>query len=149
MRKENLLAIIIGILLGLLLTFAIWNIKKITPQLGPKTQQEPQISQENPSPSPFTEKKESQEPLLTILTPEENEIFNKEKIQITGKTLPSATVVILYEEGEKIVEADEEGNFSTEITLVGGNNEITVSTYDENGNEASKTLNVVYTTAEI
>ncbi|MGB9911035.1 MAG: Ig-like domain-containing protein [Microgenomates group bacterium] len=149
MRKENLLAIILGIFLGLVLTFGVWNIKKITQKIAPKTQEEIKVTQEvSPSPTPAN-KEEAGAPLLTILSPEENEVFNKEKIQVTGKAFPLATVVVLYEEGEKIVEADEEGNFSTEITLIGGNNEITISTYDEAGNEISKSLNVIYTSAEI
>jgi hypothetical protein len=47
------------------------------------------------------------------------------------------------------MEADENGNFSVEITLVGGGNEISISAFDTEGNEVNKSLNLVYSTAEI
>ena len=58
-------------------------------------------------------------------------------------------VVVIYPEGENIVEADEEGNFETEITLVGGANEIKITAYDEEGNQAEKNLTLIYSTAKI
>jgi len=143
MRKEVLVAITIGFILGLVITFGIWT--------GNKTLRETISKKEVPSPQVTEEKLPTPTPqnLLVITSPEDNSLSNKEKISVSGKTLGGATVVVLYEEGEKIIEADEQGNFDTEITLVGGANEITIYTYDENGNEVSKTLNVVYSTAEI
>lgn len=146
MRKEIPLAIIIGFSLGLVLTFGVWQIKKISQQTAPKTTQPYQQTsvpkEVSPTPTPSQE-------LLVINSPEENALVNTSKIEVSGKTLPLNTVVIIYEEGEKIIEADEEGNFSTEITLVGGSNEITVSSFNQEGEEVSKSLNVIYSTSEI
>ncbi|MGB9706837.1 MAG: Ig-like domain-containing protein [Microgenomates group bacterium] len=142
MRKEVLIAIIIGFTLGLIITFGVWQANKALKETAPKKEAPPQITEEQlPTPTP--------QPLLVITSPEDNSISNKEKIDVSGKTFPQATVVIIYEEGEKIVEADGGGNFSAEINLVGGANEITISAFDKDGNEMSKTLNVVYSTAEI
>jgi hypothetical protein len=59
-------------------------------------------------------------------------------------------VVIIFPEGETISEADEDGLFSTEISLKGGVNEINVFAYDlETDSEVEQTLTVVYSTAEI
>ena len=55
-----------------------------------------------------------------------------------GKTAPES-VVVIYPEGENIVEADEEGNFETEINHVGGANEIKVTLMMREGNQAKKT----------
>ena len=147
MKKEVLLAIIIGFSLGLAITFGVWKANKALKEAAPKQQLLPSQVQEKekiPSPTPV-----SSQLNLLITSPEDNSIINKEKINVSGKTSPKATVVILYGEGEKIIEADENGNFTSEITLVGGANEITVSAYDQDGNEATKTLNLVYSTAEI
>jgi len=147
MKKEVLLAIIIGFGLGLVITFGIWQANKALKQVAPKQALPPsQVQEKEKAPSPTPPPPQIS---LTITSPEDNSIINKEKIDISGKTSSKATVVITYEEGEKIIEADENGNFTSEITLVGGANEITVSAYDEKGNEASKTLNLVYSTAEI
>jgi hypothetical protein len=147
MKKEVLLAIIIGFGLGLIITFGFWQANKALKEVAPKQQLPPQQAQEEEKALPPTP---SASLLSLVITfPEDNSIINKEKINISGKTSSGATVIITYEEGEKIIEADENGNFSTEITLVGGANEITVSAYDEEGNEATKTLNLVYSTTEI
>lgn len=142
MRKEVLMAIIIGFALGLLITFGIWTANKALKETAPKKEAPPQVIEEQlPTPTP--------QALLVITSPEDNSISNKGKIEVSGKTFPKTVVVVLYEDGEKILDADEEGNFSTEITLIGGSNEIEVSAYDKEENEVSKTLTVVYSTAEL
>lgn len=142
MRKEVLIAIIIGFALGLVITFGIWTANKALKETAPKKEAPEEFVEEQiPTPTPTQ--------LLVITSPEDNSISNKEKIEVSGKTFPQAVVVVLYEEGEKIIETDEEGNFNTEIALVGGANEITVTAYDKDGNEVSKSLTVVYSTAEL
>jgi len=147
MKKEVLLAIVIGFGLGLVITFGAWKANKTLKEVAPKQQSPFQQTQEEEkilSPTPALPQLN-----LVITSPEDNSIINKEKVNISGKTSLQATLVITYEEGEKIIETDEDGNFNTEITLAGGANEIIIYAYDKEGNEASKTLNIVYSTAEI
>lgn len=140
MRKEVLIAIIIGFGLGLVITFGIWTanqaLKKPTAEKAP-------LTQEKTTPASTTELS------LSLSSPENNSISSEETIEVSGKTNPRVVVVILYPEGEKILEADENGSFSTEISLTGGENEISISAYDKEGNEIKKNLTVVYSTAEI
>lgn len=143
MRKEVLFAIIIGFGLGLVITFGIWTANKALKQTAPKNQQEGIEKNEAISPTP------TQGLPLFINFPENNSISNKEKVPVTGKTTPGAVVVVLFQEGETILEADNEGNFSTEISLSGGSNEIKVSSFDKEGNETSQTLSVIYSTVVI
>ena len=75
--------------------------------------------------------------------------INQEKIEIVGQTAAQATVIILYEEGEEVFQADEEGEFTQEITLVGGANEIKITALNDEGNEANKALSLVYSSVEI
>lgn len=144
MKKEVLIAIITGFALGLLITFGVWTanraIKK-TPE--PETLVSPTPQAES------TPTAESSEISLTIYSPEDNFLTDQEEIEISGKTASQAVVVIIYPEGEKILEADENGDFSTMITLDGGDNEIEITAYDQGGSEIKKTLTVVYSTAEI
>lgn len=142
MRKEVLIAIIIGFVLGLVITFGVWTANKAMKE-GPTTAQLPEETQQTPTPSPTLGID------LEISSPTDNAVSDKEKVDVAGKTSPAATVVILFQEGEKIIEADNNGNFSTEITLVGGNNEITISSIDSQGKEITKTISVVFSTAEI
>lgn len=138
MRKEVIIAIIIGFGLGLIITFGIWTANRALKEVPPE-EVAPPAEEITPIPT-FS---------LTIKEPEDNSISSEEEITISGVTAPEAVVVILYPEGEKILEADEDGNFETKIALVGGANEVEISAYDSEGNEASQTLTIVYSTAEI
>jgi len=146
MKKEILIAIIIGFVLGLVITFGIWTANKSLKE-GATTQPK-EVTENETNIIPVPTQTEEKLP-LTIISPENNALVNQEKLEIVGKTSPKAVVAVVYEEGEKIIEADEGGDFKQEITLVGGGNEITISAFDNEGNEASKTLNLVYSTAEI
>jgi len=146
MKKEILIAIVIGFVLGLVITFGIWTANKSLKEGGTSQPQE-MLENNNNTPIPTQTQEKMQ---LTIISPEDNNLVNKEKVQIVGKTSPGgAEVAAAYPDGEKIIEADENGDFTIDITLVGGGNEITISAFDNQGNEASKTLNLVYSTAEI
>lgn len=146
MKKEILIAIAIGFILGLVITFGIWTANKSLQQ-NTKTQKT-DVSETQPIVTETLPTEEGQIPLI-ISSPEDNSLVDQEKIEITGKTAAQATIVILYEEGEEVFQADEEGEFSQEITLVGGANEIKITAFDTEGNEANKILNLVYSTAEI
>lgn len=144
MRKEVLIAIIIGFGLGLVITFGIWRANKALKETVSSKQEVPEKKvEEMITPTP------AKEAGLSFTSPENNSISNKDKIVVSGKSTPEAVIVVLYQDGEKILEADKEGNFSTEITLVGGSNEIKVSSFGKDGSESAKTLTVVYSTVEI
>jgi len=142
MRKEVILAIVGGVVLGLLVIGGLWWTNRATTE-----------ENLNITPTPVLE----QPPTLTsapslsleIISPEDESIIEEEKITLEGETAPESVVVVIYPEGENIVEADEEGNFETEITLVGGANEIKITAYDEEGNQAEKNLTLIYSTAKI
>lgn len=143
MRKEVILAIVGGVVLGLLVIGGLWWTNKTT------TGENPIV----PSPTPLITQAPTLTPALSlpleIINPENESIIEEEEITLEGKTIPGSVVVVIYPEGENIVEADEEGNFETEITLVGGANEIKITAYDEEGNQAEKNLTLIYSTAKI
>ncbi len=141
MRKEVLIDIIIGFGLGLVITFGIWTANKALKESAPENTAPVEETKVTPTPSSSLE--------LVIVSPENNIISEKEIVEISGQTSSKAIIAITYPEGEKLLEADEDGNFSTEISLIGGDNLIKISAFNDQGDEATKTLTVVYSTAEI
>lgn len=141
MKKEVLIAIIIGFSVGLVIAFGLWTANKSLKQVTPKNEAL-KFQTDQTTPTPIAQS-------LTINSPTEDFISNQEKINVTGKATPEATVVIVYQEGEKILTADPQGLFSVEITLLGGANEIKISSFEQDGNENSVIINGVYSTAEI
>ncbi len=142
MKKEVILAITIGFIIGLVLTFFVYK-----SQLGRSVSGEilsPLASKEVP-----TEIEPLPEKSLTIIAPLDQSISSEGKTTITGSNSPLSWVLIMGEKGEKVVQADEKGNFETDLLLVSGENEITVTAIKLDGTEISKTLTIVYSTAEI
>lgn len=144
-RKEILIAIVVGFALGMVITFGIWNANKALK--SQQASQQPSLA--------ITSEKEQSSPVdktslfLKIISPEDNLLSAQEKIQLAGEANSDATVVITYSEGEQVITPDGSGKFQTEITLMGGANEIIITAYDPDGNEIKKTINVVYSTATI
>jgi hypothetical protein len=145
MKKEVIIAIVLGFALGLVITFGIWTANRAIQEKA-KTPTPPTNA---PTPQEETPTPTTPELPLTISEPADNTISSKEKITLSGSTSPEAIVVIFDEENEKIIEADKEGQFESEITLTGGPNRITIKAFDDSGNEAEASLNIIYSTAKI
>lgn len=138
MRKEVLVAILIGAILGGAVAFGIWRANLL---LVPK--KEAVQTQQTPSPGGSTTQETSS---LIITQPENNSILSEGKVTIKGAATPNSTVVILTNSKDLITKADKDGAFEQEVELEGGPNEITVTAYDDSGNETTQTLTLVYST---
>ncbi len=139
MKKEVILAIAIGFTIGLIATFGIYNAQKSLKEASKI--QTPQASEEA--------KPESISQSLSLASPLDESISKEGKVTVSGTTTPSAWVVILAEKGEKILQADQKGNFETEVNLISGENEIEVQAIAETGEKVNKVITVVYSTVEI
>lgn len=81
-----------------------------------------------------------QEIPLEILSPKDQAFVSSDRITVSGKTKPKSDVVVNDQE----IKADNNGNFSTQVTLDEGENIIGIVAYDENGNYAEKEIIVTY-----
>jgi hypothetical protein len=141
MRKEVIIVVIIGILIGAIVAYGIY-----TAQTAIRKQQDQfKVSEQLPSPEPTPIVSHT----LTIIEPANESISDQEEITITGSTTPNAVITIFTEENEYLLSADAEGAFSAAVTLIGGANDIIVTAFDEQGNRAEQVLTVVYSTAEL
>jgi len=143
MRKEVFLAIFLGISLGFIITLGVWKARDALKTL-------PQTSQSLLTPTPQSPEATASSSIRISLTqPRDNDLVSSDKILVTGETLANARVVILHEAGETELAADNTGKFSQQITLTSGSNALTVFAFDDQGNEASQEVSVVYSTAQI
>lgn len=78
---------------------------------------------------------------LTITSPKEGETLDSTNATVKGKTVASAEVFV----NDAVGKADANGNFSINVALDEGENQIVVSANDANGNAAEQTINVVVT----
>ncbi len=135
MRKEVLLAIIVGIALGAVILFGV--------NLANKSVSSPTTSQNKNSgtkPTPTVANKS-----LTIVTPTNHSVTTQKQITITGRAHPSANLAIISELDDLLIEASPEGTFSAEINLEAGENVITVSEVQKDQTMISESITVIQT----
>ncbi len=145
MKKEVIWVIVTAFGLGLIITYGVLTAQKALEQQKPTPPPSEVIKEVSPPPP----SQPTPNLTLTIYQPEDGTVLDEKTTLLKGKTAPAAVIAVLTEEDELILEADDEGNFETEIELVDGANEITISAFDEKTNEVSQTLNLVYTETEI
>lgn len=141
MKKELLFVIGIGIIIGSIVVFGVY-----IAQNAIKQQNQEKIEKSSEEQTTLYEEKPH---TLTITEPLDEIIVDSETIQVSGKTTPEAIIAIIAEENELLLTADKQGDFTTDVTLVGGANQITVSAFNNEGQKAEQILTVVYSTAQL
>lgn len=138
MRKEILLAVFVGITLGLMITFGIYQNSE-----NAKTGQNSDTDQLINNPI-STDSAMTQDPQLVINSPEEELLTNEEELIVSGSGNPNSFVVILVNDLETISNTDESGNFSVKVKLNLGGNLIEINSIDEDGKQITKQRTVIY-----
>ena len=152
MRKEFIVAVFVGLIVGLLIVVGMI----VAGKAFEKHQSKPDIATEgsplittsvtssvSASPTPVPSKH-----LITIDQPEDNSVVSSTELIISGKTTPKSTVAVVAEKNEYFTDADEAGLFSQKIELITGVNEIKIASLAPNDEQSEITLTIVYTTAE-
>jgi len=154
MNKDALFATLIGLGIGLLLTGIILvgpNIAKSLPSIKWPTISKitlPSFSfPKKATPSPVTSNQDTQPTKhgVTIDSPLDGSIEDKESLLISGTTTKNATVVIQGILDDVITAVNTEGKYAGKITLVEGKNDITVTSVNEQNEQATQTITVFYT----
>lgn len=139
-RSDNKI-LLIGVVITVLIIAALL-VKKVN---GPPIQNVPPDQTES---TLETDRQTATEPepaieeglYLEVTSPSDGDIVVSPSLTITGTTEGNAEVFI----NENEVKADPQGNFSTIITLEEGENIIVVTSSDDEGNYAEKTLTVIF-----
>ncbi|MBT4124596.1 MAG: hypothetical protein HN981_01645 [Candidatus Pacebacteria bacterium] len=134
MKKETIIAILVGLSLGLFITYGVYQAKT---SISPESDKDQEILSLTPAP-------ENEFSGELVLNSPENEIIQEDSsISVSGTTLPNSFVVIFVDNKETITSSDESGNFSIEISLENGLNIITITVLDENGRSISTERTVI------
>lgn len=138
MRKEILLAVFVGITLGLMITFGIYQNSE-NAKSGQDSNTDQLINN-----VVSTQSATIQDPQLVINSPEEDFLSGEEELIVSGSGIPDSFVVILVNDVESISNTDESGNFSIKVKLIKGGNLIEINSIDEDGKQISKQRTVIY-----
>jgi len=140
MKKEVLIAVVLGVVVGLIITFGIYT-------ANTALQRRSRQVRVTPSPTPTSEN--VKQGSIVIYSPENDTLTDKDTIQLSGLTTPNAVVVIFVNDKSTVTSADPKGNFSADLSLTGGSNVITIVATDETGKQSQEQRSVVYSTANL
>ncbi len=140
MKKEVLVAVVLGVIVGLIITFGIYTAN---------TALQRRTRQINATPSPTPTTGNAKQSSIIIYSPENDTMTDKDTIQLSGLTTPNASVVIFLDDKPTVTTADPKGNFSADLSLAGGSNIITIVATDETGKQSLEQRSVVYSTANL
>lgn len=138
MRKEILLAVFVGITLGLMITFGIYQNSE-NARTGQNSTTDQLIN--NPTGS---ESATIQDSSLIINSPEEDLFSTEEELIVSGSSVPDSFIIVLVNDVENVSNTDESGNFSIKVKLYEGGNLIQINSIDEDGKQISKQRTVIY-----
>jgi hypothetical protein len=132
MRKEVLLAILAGAFFGLIIAFGVWRLNS-TLSNGSDNKTEA-----SPTPTP--------EFGITIAKPEVGQVVTESPTKITGITEPNSYVVASLDDEDFVTKSKGDGAFEIEVDLVGGINQILLTSITDSGQMASTTITVAHST---
>jgi len=141
-KKEATIAVIIGLVIALVVTGGILRARTALQNITLPTRE----SLDNTTTQ--TPETTTDELFLDLTTPD-NSVSTKAKFTLSGKTLPNTYIAILGEKGEYLIVPNDLGVFSQEITLTKGANIIKINIYQNDGQKIERTINAVYTTAQL
>ena len=81
---------------------------------------------------------------LEITQPADGAEVSTSPINVTGKTIPDAVVSASIDDVVEIADVEQDGNFSVTVILEEGPNFIEVIASDQQGNEKSSAIAVIY-----
>jgi|GEM_PF-1280796 hypothetical protein len=143
MKKEVIIAVISGLVLGLIITLGIYTANKSLSKL--KTQKKIDAQTENlPSPTLAQTNK-----ILSVTSAEPFDLINQSDLTLSGVAWPQAIVALMTETNNLLTQADSEGIFSFQFDLINGFNEITIIATDETSETQTLNLILTYSTSKI
>lgn len=123
MKKEVLIAILIGLTFGLIITYGVYRMRLAL------TRDSTNVSVEtSPVPSPSTTAT-----TISILHPEDGIIQAEKELTVTGTSTPDSYVVLFVNNEDYISTADQTGSFSFNVILNSGGNVLKVHAVSSDG----------------
>lgn len=138
-KKEMLIAGLIGLFAGLGLGFLASNVKNIKISTSFKKP----VPMTSPTEAPSGKTANESILSLSLSSPDDESVTTLDTITIEGKTDPKAIVVISTEEDETIVTPVADGSFSLKVTLTPEENQLVVTSYKDSESKIIRRL-VVY-----
>lgn len=137
MRKEVIIAIILGLGLGFIITFGIYRTQVALRSTPSSDEQAEALKTPTTNLTPTTEQE------LAVRNPEDGLITAEESTVVTGQSEANTPVVLLVNSTEYLSTTDDGGNFSFDVPLRQGSNVLTLYVLREDGSSLTDQRTVI------
>ena len=137
MKQERVILSFIMVLIGLLvagLAFYFYQSTKVVPDKSSSSI----IITPTPTPKPTI--------FLSLSQPINESVVSSKTLKISGKTEPRATVIVITDSDQQVLQPSSQGDFSTTIILSDNQNLITIWALLPNGESINLQKTVTYST---
>jgi hypothetical protein len=139
MKQERVILSFIMVLVGLLVAGALFYFYQSTKKVSPSTTS---ITSPRNTPTPTPQPKI----YLTLNQFTDEQVVSDKTFKISGQTNPDATVIIITQNGQEVLQPTSQGNFSTTITLSNDQNIVRIMSVLPGGETTSVQRTVTYST---
>ncbi len=139
MKKEVLVAVLIGLSMGLVITYGIYRVQNSLNQ-PPVTDVADVLELTNGA-----LESAAVATVLSVHTPQAGAVQTANTTTITGTTIPNANVVLFINADDNIVVSDDSGNFTFNANLQDGTNLLNIYVVNDSGETAMEERIVVVT----
>lgn len=139
MRKETGVAIVIGVIFGLVVAFGIWRANSaISERVEIATESE---SYPSVTPSGLLETSEGQK---LVSFPKTNFVSANETVEFTGKTIVGSILIISTSTDDQIFLTEKDGSFKRNVKLASGVNQVITTSIDRDKKADTQVNIIVY-----
>lgn len=137
MKKEVALAIITGLIVGLLVSFGLYQARRIYLPT-------PEIESNQTEIVPELPVSENAGHMIEIASPADFSLTDTSSITISGTTTPDSYIAAVSSTSEVVGQANATGDFTLPYTLIEGVNIITLTAIGPTGEQADTDLTITY-----
>jgi hypothetical protein len=141
MKAEKIILSFVAIFVGLIAAGIAFYLYQLTRTIPSEKSKSVSINTKSiPSPTPDNAL------FITVDSPSDEQVFSKQVIPVSGKTVPGSTIVISTEDGDQVVTPATNGNFTLTQTIPDGTTLIKITSIFPTGEEKTVTRSVTFST---
>jgi len=140
MKQERVILSFIMVLIGLLVAGALFYFYQSTKNVSPSTTNITIRNTPTPTPQPKV--------YLTLNQFTDEQVVTDKTFTISGKANPEATIIVITDGGQEVLQPTSQGDFSTTVTLDDGENIIQIQSILPGGETTKIQRTVTYSTED-
>lgn len=140
MKKEKITIVIVALIVGLLFAGLAFYLYQTTKEIPTTKIRKIAVLEPTPTPKPSV--------FIVVSSPKNESVSDKSLITVSGKTVPNAKFIIISPIDQSSGISSPDGDFSTTINLDSDQNILRITVVAPNGEAATQSILVTYSTEQ-